>query len=405
MRVKIEKGTAKGEIYAPSSKSDAHRLLISAAMCEGESVIDGVSPCADIEATVRCLRALGANIDIDGERYTVTGTDMTLSRPETALLVGESGSTARFLIPIAALSGSEVTLRAEGRLMQRPFGVFEDIFKKEGLRFEKSDEIRLKGPLRPSVFTLRGDVSSQFISGLLFALPILKSDSVIKIIPPLESRAYIEMTLHALSKFGVRAYFEDALTIIVPGGQKYSPKNVRAEGDYSGAAFPFALNLFGGDVKVLGLNPHSLQSDKAYLEFYPKLDGGFAELDISHCPDLGPVLFALAAAKHGARITGTARLKMKESDRAAAMAEELSKFGARTDIYENEVIIGNSDLHAPNEILCSHGDHRIVMALAILLTVYGGEIDGAEAVAKSYPDFFTHLQKLGIGIQIYDDTQ
>lgn len=402
MKVKIEKGTARGKIYAPTSKSDAHRLLICAAMAEEESVIDGVSTCADIEATVRCLRALGAKIDIDGERYTVSGADMKNSRPDSELFAGESGSTIRFLIPIAAISGYDVTFSGQGRLMQRPFGVYEDVFKEEGLLFEKGDKIRLRGPLRPSVFTLRGDVSSQFISGLLFALPVLDADSVIRIIPPLESRAYIEMTLDALSKFGVSAYFEDDLSIRVPGRQKYSARKLRAEGDYSGAAFPEALNLLGGEVKVLGLNPHSLQSDKAYLEFYPRLERGFTELDISDSPDLGPILFALAAQKHGARIRGTARLRIKESDRVFAMAAELSKLGANMKIYENEVVISKTELHAPTEPLASHGDHRIVMALAVLLTRYGGKIEGAEAVSKSYPDFFLHLQKLGIGIRFYD---
>ena len=402
MKVNIEKGRAAGSIYAPTSKSDAHRLLICAALAEGESVISGVSSCDDVDATVRCLTALGASIEIDKDTYTVRGFDPKSADIRTPLDCAESGSTIRFLIPLCSLSGKEVKLIGKGRLMDRPFDVYEGIFNEKGARFKKSDDITLRGALTPGEYALKGNVSSQFISGLLFALPLLEGDSVIRITPPYESRSYVEMTLATLNKFGIRTICDGEFSIRIPGNQKYSAIRTRAEGDFSGAAFPAALNLFGSDVKILGLKDDSLQSDKAYERFYPMLASGYADIDISDCPDLGPVLFAVAAGKHGAKIRGTARLRIKESDRVMAMTEELRKMGAVISVYENEVLIAKTDLHAPNSPLNAHGDHRIVMALAILLCSYGGEIEGAEVIAKSYPAFFEDLIKLGLGITFYD---
>jgi 3-phosphoshikimate 1-carboxyvinyltransferase len=267
---------------------------------------------------------------------------------------------------------------------------------------QDGSSITVKGPLKSGTFTVTGNVSSQFISGLLFALPILEGDSRIKIVPPIESRSYINLTLDALKSFGVKAYFEDEYTHFVPGGQKYIAKDVSVEGDYSGAAFIEALNLFGGEAEIDGLKEDSLQGDKVYKKFFKLLNSGVPTVHIGDCPDLGPITFSVAAGKHGGVFTGTRRLKIKESDRAAAMAEELRKFGCLATVAEDKVVIYPAEFHKPSEPLYSHNDHRIVMALAVLCTVTGGEILGAEAIAKSYPDFFAHLRLLGIEVMEYE---
>jgi 3-phosphoshikimate 1-carboxyvinyltransferase len=210
------------------------------------------------------------------------------------------------------------------------------------------------------------------------------------------------MTIEALSSFGVVANWEDEYTIFIRGNQKYIAADVTVEGDYSGAAFPEALNLFGGDVTIEGLSESTLQGDRVYKKYFDILSHGVPTIHIGDCPDLGPILFAVAAAKCGGIFSGTKRLKIKESDRAAAMAGELKKFGVSVSVYEDKVVVYPVAFHAPTEPLFGHGDHRIVMSLAILLTLTGGEIKGAEAVRKSYPGFFTHLRSLGIEVTEYD---
>jgi 3-phosphoshikimate 1-carboxyvinyltransferase len=233
------------------------------------------------------------------------------------------------------------------------------------------------------------------VSGLLFALPTLEGDSVIRLRPPVESRSYIDMTMAALRAFGVETSWLDRVTIAVPGRQVYAWRSaVTVEGDWSNAAFFLALGL-----DVTGLDPESLQGDRVCTEYFAALRRGPAELDIADCPDLGPVLMAYAAAHRGGVFTGTRRLRMKESDRGWAMAEELAKFGIRVDVEENRIAVSGG-LHAPTETLDGHNDHRIVMSLAVLCTRTGGTIAGAEAVKKSFPDFFERLQDCKIEMEI-----
>ena len=402
MRVKIEKGRAKGTITAPPSKSMAHRLLIAAALADGVSVVRGISDCEDVLATVDCLRAFGADIELTGNVATVRGFDPTLSAPVGELCARESGSTLRFLLPIALLARNEVRFVGAGRLMQRPMEVYEQLCKDQALTFRRDVGITVKGPMICKDIYMSGDVSSQFITGMLFTLPFLGGERRIHITTDIESRSYIDLTLRAMREFGVMAVWEDERTLLVPEGSRYSAREVAVEGDFSGAAFPEALKLFAGEVTVLGLSEDSLQGDRVYREYFKRLSAGHAELSIKDCPDLGPVLIAVAAAKSGAVIKDTRRLKIKESDRAAAMAEELSKLGAKVTVNEDSVVITPSKLHAPTEPLCGHGDHRIVMSLAVRLTFLGGEISGAEAVAKSYPGFFEDLSSLGIGVEVYE---
>ena len=230
---------------------------------------------------------------------------------------------------------------------------------------------------------------------LLFALPLLDGDSEIKILPPVESKPYIDMTVAALREFGIMIENNDNVYKI-KGGQRYAPTDVTVEGDCSNAAFFEALNYTGSNVTVEGLREDSLQGDSIYKILFKKIKNGDSPIDIADCPDLGPILFAVAAVCGGARFIGTRRLKIKESDRAVAMKQELSKLGISIDVGENEVTVHGGRLHAPTEPLGGHGDHRIVMALSVLLTVTGGVISGAQAVNKSFPDFFDRLTDLGV---------
>ncbi len=402
MRVKIEKGIASGRISAPPSKSMAHRLLIAAALADGVSTVKRLSDCADVRATLDCLEALGIRYVKNGDDVKIFGTDVRKSRPTRELFCRESGSTLRFLAPIAMLSGNETVLTGKESLMQRPLGVYEKLFSERGLKFELSGtSLSVSGPLPSGEYSLPGNVSSQFITGLILALPLTGADSRIKIEPPIESRSYIDLTLRAVNTFGIGAEWEDGHTIRIPAG-RYTPCDISVEGDWSGAAFPDALNLFGGDVDIEDLDEESLQGDKVYRDHFKSLSVGTPTIDISDCPDLGPILFAAAAAKHGAHFTGTARLKIKESDRAAAMRDELAKLGARLEVLEDEVVVHASALTPSPVPLFGHNDHRIVMSLAILLTTLGGEITDAEAISKSYPDFFEDLISLGIGVYKYE---
>ncbi len=403
MRAVIKPSAAHGEITVPTSKSVAHRLLIAAALSSDESKISGITKSEDVLATVDCLRALGATIESDGDCFTVRGRDMRTTAPSEILYCRESGSTLRFIIPIAALSGAKVTLGGTEKLLSRPISVYEKIFEERELLLKKFGKaLFIDGPLPSGEYTVDGNVSSQFITGLLFALPLTDGDSVIKIIPPFASESYVDLTIDALEKFGVKVHFEDELTIKIAGNQKYSGANVSVEGDYSAGAFIEAMNLFGSRVEALGLSEDSKQGDKAYREFYKLLKEGAPTIDIENCPDLAPILFTVAADNNGATFTSTARLKIKESDRAEAMANELKKFGADIEIFENSVTVKKSTLHAPSEVLLSHNDHRVVMSLSVLASKYGGTIEGAEAVKKSYPDFFGDIKNAGIEVELYD---
>lgn len=403
MKIKIEKGTARGKITAPPSKSMAHRLLICAAMSDGESVVRGISSCEDVAATLDCLAALGINAEKRGNDVIVEGRNFRNVKPEKPLACRESGSTLRFMVPAAMLSGQTTVFYGAERLMQRPMGVYEKIFSEMGLTYiSDGRSIVVRGPLKSGEYSLVGNVSSQFISGLIFALPLADGDSVIKISPPIESRSYINLTVNAVRSFGISVDWIDEYTVRIPGNQIYKPTDVTVEGDYSGAAFPDALNLFDGDVEVCGLEPESIQGDSIYKRYFDMLNSGAPTIHIGDCPDLGPVLFAIAAAKYGGVFSGTKRLKIKESDRAEAMATELKKFGAAVSVYEDSVVVYPASFHTPNEILVGHNDHRIVMALSILLTLTGGEIEGAEAISKSYPAFFEDLRELGIEVTEYE---
>ncbi len=400
MKVRIEKGTARGIVSAPPSKSMAHRLLICAGLSDGECIVHGISDSEDMLATMDCLRTLGVQFEKEEDTVRVSGIDIRKAAALEKLNCRESGSTLRFFVPIALLTGKETVLAGSRRLMERPLSVYEELFSQRGITLQKTErEIRTRGSLRYGSFEMDGNVSSQFVTGLLLALPLLKGDSRIVLRPPVESRSYIDMTLSALRMFGVEAGWQEENILYIKGNQRYHAEEVFVEGDYSNAAFFELLNLLGGQVKIENLREDSLQGDRVYEELLEALKRPDAELDLSDCPDLGPVLFAAAATGCGGKFTGTRRLKIKESNRGEAMAEELRKFGVTTEVLENEVIVGRQGLREPKEVLNGHNDHRIVMSEAVLLTQTGGVIDGAEAVSKSFPDFFEKLASLGIEVE------
>lgn len=403
MNIKINPSVLKGEAFAPPSKSIAHRMLICAGLCDGESHISGISFSEDVLATLDCLAAMGVEYEKGNDCVKIKGVDP--KKRKTAIFpCRESGSTLRFFVPVSWLSENECTFTGYGRLMERPMSLYEKISMEKSIIFEKTAEgIYSKGRLTSGEYNLRADISSQFISGLLFALPLCDGDSVINLEGNVESRSYIDLTLSALSLFGVKAYFENSNKLIVPGNQTYKKQNTTVEGDYSNAAFLDAFNLFGSSIKVKGLREASLQGDKIYGEYFSLLKSGSPTLDVKNCPDLAPVLMAVAAGLNGARLTGTERLKIKESDRGAVMAQELSKFGAKISLYENEIEVSKSQLHFPSETLYSHNDHRVVMSLCVLMSRFGGTLEGAQAVKKSYPDFFEVVKSLGLEVTENDN--
>lgn len=399
MIVSFEKSTAFGEMLAPPSKSLAHRYLICGALSE-ESKIENIDFSEDIKATLGCLEALGAKVETLGHTVKIGGLMSSKKIKSNKLFCNESGSTLRFLIPLCLLKNEEITLRGTERLFQRDLSVFEGICASQGMDFVKTENsVTVKGLLSNGRYTVRGDISSQFISGLMFSLPLLSGESVIDITGKSESSSYLNITLKTLGEFGVRISKIDENTMYVKGGQSYKNRNLTVEGDYSNAAFFDAFNLIGGNVAIKGLKEESAQGDKAYKEFYPQLLKGKPEIDISDCPDLGPVLMTLAAVLKGAVFTGTHRLKIKESDRGMAMAEELSKFGCKVDVEEDRIEVFPCKLQKPILPLSGHNDHRIVMAVSLLCTLTGGKIYGAEAVSKSLPDYFDRLKKLGIKLK------
>lgn len=397
MTVTIYPGGAGGVVAAPPSKSCGHRMLLCGALAAGESRISGIAQSQDMLATMDCIRAMGGACRLDGDTAHITGVGGAV-RSGAVYPCRESGSTLRFCIPAALLPGGDAVFTGTQRLMERGVGVYEDLLTSRGITVSKTPEsVTFSGRLLPGDYTLRGDVSSQFITGLLLALPLLPGDSALCILPPVESRPYIDITLDVMSAFGVSAEKREENLFFIPGGQRYESRCAAVEGDWSNAAFLYAL---GSGVAVTGLRADSLQGDRVCRDMLHRLESPGAVLDISACPDLGPVLFAAAARCCGAVFTGTRRLRIKESDRASAMAQELAKFGAHVVVEDDKVTVFPRPLRTPEETLNGHNDHRVVMALAVLCASLGGTICGAEAVNKSYPDFFQVLEKLGLRMEM-----
>lgn len=395
MNVVITPSPLSGAVRVPASKSAAHRLLISAALADGPTRIAIGSTNRDIEATAACLRALGA--DIESECDTLVVSPIADVPAEVTLDCGESGSTLRFLLPVAAALGAKSTFIGHGRLPQRPNAPLVEALRAHGAAIDNGLlPMAVSGPLTGGLWTLPGDVSSQYVTGLLFALPLLEADSVIRLTTPLASAAYVDMTLQALRQFGIDIEgMADGWRI--PGRQRYrTPGEAVVEGDWSAAAFWLAANALGASIDVRGLDPDSVQGDRAVTALLEQ-----DTIDATHVPDLVPAL-AVAAASRPTRtvITGAARLRLKESDRLQSVADMLAALGHGVAITPDGLIIDGGPpqpCEAPVRTVDGANDHRIVMAAAVAAAHADRpvRVTGAQAVEKSYPDFFRDFEALG----------
>lgn len=395
MIVKISKGVANGQITAPPSKSYAHRLLISSALTKSGCKVNNVAFNNDILETLNCLKSLGANFIVKENSVEFFSCDLGKNKN---FICNESGSTLRFLIPISMVYNESVVFSLGERLFNRGISVYEEIFKEKGIKIHKEDnKIVVSGKLTAGNYKVRGDVSSQFISGLLFSLPLLEGDSTIEVLYPFESKNYVDITLDVLKEFGIHIERKENF-FYVKGNQKYLEKDTFVEGDYSNSAFFHALNYLGGNVLINGLNKDSKQGDKEYLQVFERLKNKDFPINLSNIPDLAPIVFCLSASLQGGTFVGTKRLELKESDRRKCVKEELEKLGITLNI-DGDLVSVDNNISELKSIINSHNDHRICMAFAIILTQIGGKIAGAESVNKSYPNFFDELSKLGIGIE------
>ena len=409
-----------GTVSAPASKSEAHRRMICAGLTQGETMLTGFMDSADMAATMRCLGALGSTFNRDGDTLTISGMQGKIAKMPV-MDCGESGSTLRFFVPIALTVAGGTVFRMHGRLGSRPMDVYRDLFVPRGVRWymgvgaDGAAELTVRGKMEPGDYVLPGDVSSQFVSGLLFALPLLEGESEIRLTTKIESKGYIDMTLKTLKTFGITVT-ETENGWSIPGGQKYHGPRMRyAEGDWSNAAFWLVAGAIGGSIGCQGLDMESPQGDRAIAallkEFgaetkvalnqitatHKEMKG--IRIDASQIPDLVPILCVAAAAAEGkTEIYNAGRLRMKESDRLAVMAECMQKIGVEVEERPDSIIITGGCNPPEGEIVIdSHNDHRIVMAMAIAAVSLGVELTilGAEAVNKSYPSFFIELAKLG----------
>ena len=399
MKVKILPSKTSGEVSAPPSKSFVHRYLIGSVLSRGKCVIKNIADSDDISATLSCIEQLGGSVTKNGNTVTVIPTNE--KQIENAVFdCKESGSTLRFFIPVVLATGAKnCTFLGSERLLARGIKEYEKLFENSDVTI-KSDEksIEVNGTLSAGNYEISGEVSSQYTTGMLFALSVLDGKSTLKITGNAESRAYVDMTIKVLKDFGADIAEPEKNFFEINGKGRLSPGEFTVEGDWSNAAFLIAFSRLAGTISVSGLNENSVQGDRFSSVAFDALDGENAEIDLKDCPDLAPILFSYAAYKNGGKFTNTRRLRVKESDRANVMAEELKKFGANVKVYENSVEIEKTQFKPPIVPLCGHNDHRIVMALSVLAAVFGAEIDGAEAVNKSYPDFFRVIKKAGVNV-------
>ena len=429
--LRIKSKPLNGTIMAQPSKSMAHRAIICASLAKGKSKIDNVVLSEDISATLGAAASLGAKIKIEdsfnysGRKLITINSEGRISPIEKVIDCIESGSTARFMMPITRLDKSPSTFTGSGRLRERPFDIYKNLFSEKGIIYKDNEgkmPIFLSGELVPGTYNLSGDVSSQFVSGLLFALPILEDNSEINIIGDLQSLPYIKMTIEVLEEFGICIGYEsDYKKIIIPGNQSYKALPLYVvEGDWSQAAFFCVMGVITGQLTLTGLNLNSCQGDKVIMNILKEM-GASPEIneqgikfnrsklrgvtvDVSQCPDLVPAIAVAASNAEGTTsIINGARLRIKESDRLMTTCRELNNLGA--DIIEKAdglIIKGKPGLTGGKTF--GSGDHRIVMAVATASSICSGfvEIEGYEAVKKSSPEFWEDFISLGGEVEFYE---
>lgn len=408
MNVQIHPRKLNGSLRVPTSKSLAHRAIICACLSKGTSIIHDISWSKDVWATIDSMKALGAQIIIQENDCIITG----ISNFKSGICsCNESGSTLRFLIPIAASQNTDVVFEGKASLFSRPMQIYKEIFEQQNRLFEQSDtSIHVQGPIHADTFKIPGNISSQFISGLLMAAPLLKEDSIIEILPPFESSSYVYLTLDMLRKFHIQIEQLDAFTFKIPGNQSYQCCDYTVEGDYSQMAFFAVLGAISHDISIQNMDLGSLQGDKKILDWlsytkksnqlvFQKQELTAREFDLSDCPDLGPIVCVLAAFSKGtSHIIHTQRLRYKECDRIQAMEVELKKWGV--DIYSDtdSITIQGKTQYKKDEVITmhAHNDHRIAMACTIFGYCCESDsiLEDAESIQKSYPNFFHDIDSL-----------
>lgn len=406
MDVCIQPRRLSGVVTPPPSKSLAHRLVIAASLAAGSSTIRRLDFSADVEATLRCMQALGARWETaeDGLRICGIGGIRQPFGDLPRFDCGESGSTLRFLIPISMAAGQGGVFTGHGRLMERPQQPYFDLFRERGIPWEQEDGVlTIQGRLSPGEYRLPGNVSSQFFTGLLMALPLLEGPSVITSTTELESASYVTMTMGVLEQCGIQVRYSPQVRSfgVVPG--VYAPFEAAVEADWSQAAFWYAASTLGSNLRLRGLNGHSSQGDAAVVAHCKLLSQeGTVSIDLSDCPDLLPPLVAMAAVRRGTtHFIHAARLRLKESDRLSTVSQLLKALGgAVSEEPDGLTVYGVSTL--PGGTVDGANDHRIVMAAAIAATRCQGPVTirGAEAVKKSYPGFWRDYESLGGDVRV-----
>lgn len=416
MKVDVYPSKVSGSITPPPSKSFLHRAIISASLAKGHSTINNIILSDDVLATVNAFKSLGVQIDINNNSFDITSNGYGSFNKNIEVDCNESGSTIRFLIPILS-NNNFAYFKGKTSLINRPFNVYEDIFKKQGLVFYKSgNSIITKGQLSPGKYIVPGDISSQFISGLLFVLPLLNGDSTIEIVGDFESKQYVDMTVNILKRFGVNIT-KNKNIFYIKKNQKYVSTSIDAEIDYSQMAFFAVLGTINNDIKIMGLNDDSMQPDRKIIDIINLMGGKIKKdhnslniyksktygitIDVSQSPDIAPILGILASSSLGTtNLINAKRLIIKESNRLLSIYNTLIKFGVKIDLGEDSLTIHGPSKFKSN-IFDSYNDHRIVMMIAIAATIAKDKvtIKGAEAVKKSYPNFFQDLEKLGVKIK------
>lgn len=411
MDLKIHPGGCFGTVEIYPSKSLSHRYLVCAGLTKGVSILENLKYSNDIDDTIYALSSF--NVTIDGNK--IDGSNLELKSNQIHLR--ESGTSLRFMIPFALLFHDEVFFYGEGRLDQRPLDVYKEAFSQKAVKFEYLGDhylpLKVRGKLKGGYYQLRGDISSQFISGLMMVLPTLKADSVIEITGQIESKSYIDLTKDVLKDFGVEV-IEVLPFYYIKGNQTFKPVTKNIEGDYSHAANFMLLGLMHGNIRIKGLNPNSLQGDKMMIDILRKMGGDLSFkddmlsmnksnlkstfIDLSQIPDLGPILFVAASISKGvSEFTHYDRLRLKESDRIEAMIENLKNLGVEIEVTPKKIKIKGKEKILGGQKLNGFKDHRVIMALTVLSTVCecANQISNTEYIEKSYPEFFDSIKKLG----------
>ena len=408
-----------GTAAAPASKSEAHRLMICAGLTAGETMLTGYMDSADMAATRRCLRALGASTERGEDWLKLTGQSRRVAKLPV-LDCGESGSTLRFFVPIALAVAGGGVFRMHGRLGQRPMDVYRDLFVPRGVRWrmgvgcDGAAELTVQGKLEAGNYVLPGNVSSQFVSGLMFALPLLAEDSTLQVQQPVESAGYIRMTVEAITRSGVVMDEIAPFRWRIPGGQAYKAVGGRLSGDYSQAAVLLCASAMGHDVTVSGLAAETTQGDRAVLRHLEKLGAQVVEqdgcisvhadaltgatLDMSDCPDIAPILALVCQLAQGeSRLTGCGRLRIKECDRLAATVETLNLLGGNARAEGNDIVIRGVSRLQGGVTIPDYNDHRMVMlaAIAAAKAAQPVVVQGTDALNKSWPEFVNVYRQLG----------